>query len=1319
MITIENFRSVLDSLGFTPDGGGSDEIYHHTINSYELSVNFSKGELKYPKDIKTIDKTTSNFSHNENFVVFECICRLLQKGYKAESLEIEPKWKLGREGKSGKADILVKDADNNVYLIIECKTAGSEYEKELKNMQNDGGQLFSYFWQERNAKFLCLYASDFSDKLSYQNAIISVIDDDEMISREKITLTYQNAKNAKECVKVWQKTYKCDFSTSGIFEAEILPYEILAKAKTYDDLDEFDQNDNSVYNKFATILRKHNISGKENAFDKLVNLFLCKIYDELNNKNELKFIYRPRVDSFEDLQDRLMQLYQKAMEKFLAESITFVSKDDINHAFNNKKSLDSLKREISEFIRQLKFYSNNDFAFLEVHNKELFYQNALVLVDVVKLFENYKLTQNKTNQFLGNLFELFLQKGMKQDEGQFFTPIQICEFIAYSLPIKQRLSMMPKLIDFACGAGHFLNTYANFIKNFITDKELLKAHYTQIYGIEKEYRLSKVAKVSSAMYGQKDIQIAYFDALLGYEFENPSKEKSSKIQIKNNDFDILIANPPYSVKGFLKTISENSRQTYELFNSNLNTDDNNAIECFFIERANQLLKQDAIVAIILPSSILNKGGIYEQTRQIILKNFSIKSIVELGPNTFGATGTNTIILFMQKRKNYKNDSLNSQLFKDLSDQINAQNLADNSEFYTNYLIEYCEFMNYGLSDFKEFLNGVLSPNLQNHSNFKEYYSVFLCQNNYKNLINSKEYKTSDYKEQENLENKAFLSFCDDLEREKLLYFALCKDEKVLIVKSPSDNKEEKKFLGYEWSNRKGAEGLKELNTPYLSPLFERENFDNENKLAFLIRQNFLGNAYEISDELKEYAFKADLIDLINFNSSEFNKAISLNSINSSGRTAVNLWVGCKFELVKLDDIVDIIGGLWAGKKPPFVKVKIIRNTNFTMQGVLNLNSAYPELDVEVSQLEKRTLQYGDIILEKSGGSSTQAVGRVVLFNIKSNEKYSFSNFTNRLRVTRDNVNSIYLYFILNFIYQNGITFSMQNGMSGIKNLDLNKYRNLQIPLPPLKIQQKIVNECENAEKERAKFQDEIKFHSDLITAVLSHCGIANSDKILSDFDITDKDLKTQISSLPTPPNTGWEMIKLGEICMASGGNGFPKEYQGNTNSSDTAFIKVSDMNTDINSKYILVSNNYVSDEVIRELKLKIFPINTIVFPKVGMAIHTNKKRILNTPTIIDNNIMGVNILEAQHNKINNNFLFIVFDSFINLSKIANNANPPSINNTNLLNFKIPLPPPKDQEKIVAVIENLENKIEQLKSDLNAISSKNQEILQKYLFSQNA
>ena len=218
------------------------------------------------------------------------------------------------------------------------------------------------------------------------------------------------------------------------------------------------------------------------------------------------------ADTYASMQDRLMWLYKEAMREFLGEKITFVSNEDIEKDFKKLK-VKALKATMQNYIKELKFYSNNDFAFLEVHNKELFLKNALVLKEIVELFAPYKLTQNSTNQFLGNLFELFLQKGMKQDEGQFFTPMQICEFIVYSLPLDSMLSTKPlKVIDYACGAGHFLNTYANEIKRYINTQDL-KEHYKNIYGIEKEYRLSKVSKVSSAMYGQNEINILYADAL--------------------------------------------------------------------------------------------------------------------------------------------------------------------------------------------------------------------------------------------------------------------------------------------------------------------------------------------------------------------------------------------------------------------------------------------------------------------------------------------------------------------------------------------------------------------------------------------------------------------------------------------------------------------------------------------------------------------------------------------------------------------------------------------------------------------------------------
>ena len=89
-------------------------------------------------------------------------------------------------------------------------------------------------------------------------------------------------------------------------------------------------------------------------------------------------------------------------------------------------------------------------------------------------------------------------------------------------------------------------------------------------------------------------------------------------------------------------------------------------------------------------------------------------------------------------------------------------------------------------------------------------------------------------------------------------------------------------------------------------------------------------------------------------------------------------------------------GLWLGKKPPFVRAGVIRNTNFTPLGTIDFSDV-AELDLEAKQLKTRRLESGDIILERSGGGPKQPVGRVVYF-AGSPRVWSFSNFTTAIRV---------------------------------------------------------------------------------------------------------------------------------------------------------------------------------------------------------------------------------------------------------------------------------------------------------------------------------
>lgn len=1091
MITKDNLKQVLENLGFK----NKNENYVKTINNYTLLIDYKNQSINYPKEIKIHDKTTSNFSHPENFVVFECVHRLLEKGYKAEHLELEPKWNLGRDKKGGKADILVKDNENNPYLIIECKTTdskNSEFIKEWNRMQEDGGQLFSYFQQEKGVKYLCLYTSDFSDKLEYKNYIIQAYDNEEYLKEKELQNSYKKSNNNIELFKTWKESYELQYFKQGIFEANVNAYKILEITPTFDNLKELKEE--SKYHEFAKILRKHNISGKENAFDKLVNIFLCKIYDETFNKNNLKFGYfGVMADTYANMQDRLMWLYKEAMKEFLGEKITFVSNEDIEKDFKQLK-IKTLKEVMQNYIKELKFYSNNDFAFLEVHNKELFLKNALVLKEIVELFANYKLTQNSTNQFLGNLFELFLQKGMKQDEGQFFTPIQICEFIMYSLPLQEMLSKNSKalrVIDYACGAGHFLNTYANELKRYLTEDEL-KEHYKNIYGIEKEYRLSKVSKVSSAMYGQNEINILYADALASFELANTNnlEGEKAKPQIESNSFDLLIANPPYSVKGFLETLSDKSKNTYKLFNDDINMETNNSIECFFCERANQILNDNAKAAIILPSSILNKDSIYKNTREILFQNFDFIAIVELGNQTFGATGTNTIILFLRKKETFKQENhLISQDYSLIKERIEAENLKDNENFYQNYLSAYCDFRKFDKELYSNFLNGNLDSKLTELEAFKDYRNAFEQTSDYKKLKESKIYKES--KDKQDLEDKAFLAYTQAIEKDKLLYFCLSLNQEVLIIKSPSDIKEQKKFLGYEWSNRKGDEGLKELHEPYLSPLFERGNPQNETKLNTLIYKSFLNTLDVIPQELQTYATKARLVDMIDFEKVEFNKAISLNPSNSTQSEMSNPFINSKFELVRLKDFVLDI----QTAKRPSGGVGKYENGALSLGGEhIDNKSGYIKLDnpkyVPIEFYESFALQdkgivkQFDILICKDGALT----GKIAMVRNEFIRKSAMIN-EHIFLLRCDNIaKQKYLFYILHSYsgqqaLKSKITGSAQGGINKT-NLE-----SILIPNADFEIQKQIVAECEKVEEQYNTIRMSIEEYQNLIKAILQKCGI--------------------------------------------------------------------------------------------------------------------------------------------------------------------------------------------------------------------------------------
>jgi type I restriction-modification system DNA methylase subunit/restriction endonuclease S subunit len=1034
MITADNFKGFLAYAGFE-ELGENHKVWSKSFSSCELKVDFSGQELIYPENKGLIvnERQTCNFKANENFVVFECVWRLLDKGYKPEHIELEPRWKVGHGASGGRADILIKDNSGNSLLIIECKTWG-EFGKAWQEMLEDGGQLFSYAQQIKSTQFLCLYASNFTgNNIEYSNYIITLNDNSEHLRTLKEPLSFKEASSVQELYMVWHRTYNCEYETAGIFERACAAYEIGKAKHAVSDLQEIAHEDiQTKYHQFATILRKHNVSGRENAFDKLVNLFLAKIVDEMRNPEGLQFYWRGVTrDSYYDLQDRIQRLYRDGMQKFLGEEVTYIDNSAIEDAFRLfKHDPDATRETILEYFRQLKFYTNNDFAFLDVHNKQLFLQNSEVLLEIIRMLQDIKLKTEEQNQFLGDLFEGFLDQGIKQSEGQFFTPTPIVKFLVSSLPLKTLIEENEEplnVIDYACGAGHFLNEYAMQIRAFLP-AERVKEYYGRIKGIEKEYRLSKVAKVSAFMYEQDDIQIIYSDALI----KHPN--------VKDGSFNVLISNPPYSVKGFLETLNEEDRADFDMIKLVKDSfDKNNNIELFFVERAKQLLSPGGAAAIILPSSLLsNSGALHTKAREIILQYFDIVAIAEFGSGTFGKTGTNTIAAFLRRKR--ENPSLAEHYRNRVEAWFKGDFLKDGVFEDAALLSAYCSYIGFALEDYKTLLNSTPNRALLATGIFKSYRDTFDMKET-RAFEKRANFNKLSKEEKETELNAHFAEYARGIEKDKLYFFMLAytNPQTVITVKTPPSTDDSKRFLGYEWSGRKGTEGIKYIAAGFSqgtdeadaavarlkgiksisTPLFNPADLEDAGKINSAIRANFNGE----NSINNEHINRIRLVDMLDFSGVKFEKTISL--------ATETFQIANKYPSVILKSLlIDINGAKTKINQGEILQTGAVpvvsQLANKLIEGYTNANSPITDVPLIVFGDHSCTIKYIDFHFVR-GADGTQL-----------------------LKIDDSLAKIKYVYYIL----------------KNIKIINKGRYerhfkylKQLKIPLPPLSVQQEIVNAC--------------------------------------------------------------------------------------------------------------------------------------------------------------------------------------------------------------------------------------------------------------------
>ncbi len=1277
-MNLDSLKDLLLFLNFTQHQSVFTKEF--TSGDHSLSIDFEKKQIIYPEayGLKVNERQTCNFSSNENFVVFECVHRLLEKGYKPEHIELEPKWKLGHGASGGRADILVKNHQNQPFLIIECKTFDREFNKAWKETLEDGGQLFSYVEQEKSVEFVCLYASQWNEtdqKIDDQQRIISVKDNPIILKDLPDALNYSNAKNVKERFKVWKDTYQLEATEKGIFEDNIQAYQI-GKDKYTLAIDTQPINSMNIkgkYHEFRTILRKHNVSRRENAFEVLVNLFLCKIVDETQNPEDLHFYWKGMAyDSYFDLVDRLQKLYKIGMQQFLQQDIIYVSQDDIDGAFwAIKQKPNATEQRIKELFQQLKFYKGLDFEFIKVSNKEKFEKNAKILIEIIQMWQGLRLTSTEENQFLGDMFEYFLDNGIKQSEGQFFTPIPICKFIVSALPLESMLQQHSeplKVIDYACGSGHFLNEYGSQVSKLlkpIKDIDEPNSYYAQTYGIEKEDRLAKVSKVASFMYGRNEVNIIDADALISHE------------NIKPESFDVLVANPPFAVEDFLQTIDEVEREKFKLFNL-VNNPSNNNIQCFFLERAQQLLAPDSVMGVIVPSSILsNSDSIHIATREILLQHFDFLSIVELGSQTFGKTGTNTVVLFLRRKAQRPEQAVQfkNRVNNFFADWENEKSSGGGAYLDTKVVEKYCQHTQIDFALYETLLKGKLNADLLAIDIFKDYQADFNKQAEIVNLKKQKQFKAKTEADQQAELDKRLLNYLTNIEKDKLYYFMLTqynavvdnKARPLLVVKSPSDNKEQKKFLGYEWSSAKGNEGLSYLGGDTVfdinTPLFDPKNRENSDKISYVIRQNFNGEQVNIPEHLTPFVSQVYLHDVLDFSRKEFNKAFNL-----SAQSKVE--IETKWDLVKLDEVAEIIsGGTPDTQNPNFWDGDICWATLVDTKSKYLYDTSKKISQLGLEKSSAKLLPINTVIF-----SSRASIGEVSIAKVATSTNQGFKNFI----CDDSKIHYEYLYEVLKFYAKN--IEHLAGGMT-FKEVSKTSIANFKIPLPPLDIQQKIVQECEVLDQSARISESEISNLHKQVAQVIEQAQ-GTMTKLI--------DVTTKIGSGATP--------KGGESAYKDSGITLIRSQ----NVYDGAFLEK--------------GLAFIDDEQAKKLENVTVESQDVLFNITGASVA--RCCVVQDKYLPARVNQHVAIIRANSEVLLPKFLQAVLvskDYKAQLLNLAGGANTrEAITKVELEEFKIPVPPLAEQEKIVQQIEALEAQIAQAQKVIDDAPQQKQAILQKYL-----
>lgn len=307
----------------------------------------------------------------------------------------------------------------------------------------------------------------------------------------------------------------------------------------------------------------------------------------------------------------------------------------------------------------------------------------------------------------------------------------------------------------------------------------------------------------------------------------------------------------------------------------------------------------------------------------------------------------------------------------------------------------------------------------------------------------------------------------------------------------------------------------------------------------------------------------------------------------------------KMQKVKLLDIIEKpLSGEWGSEAEDGNGVLVLRTTNFTNEGIINFNSVVRR-DLGNKNVDKKYLKKGDIIIEKSGGSDNQPVGRVVYFEAENN-KYLFNNFTSVLRAKTDIAFPKYIFYCLFYKYKIGATRPFENKTTGLHNLKLEQYINsILITLPPIEEQRAIAEKLDKVSQLVDKRKEQLQQLDQLVKS--QFIDMFGDPAIDEDNGDTLGDYFNIVSG-GTPDTKNMDYWQNGTIPWIG------------SSACQNCVIKT------VNQKFITQMGLHHSSS-------KILGAGTVLVALVGATI--GKTALLKCETAINQNIAGIKVLENK------------------------------------------------------------------------------------------